>query len=284
MEMADRAHAWFVDEPFGVSAPLDLAPDDFEAGPPAPIDNPSWRLARDSLALISARAVVAGDAYPIRTDSDVVVRRDADRELVYRFLLLRDVWHLVASGAPPQHESFALLQEHVAAEALRGFLHGEAVRFGTPREAPLGATFQESLKWLARQLGTRVNTGGDDYDPAGDGGVDAIGWSQFGDGRPNTLVVLAQAASGRDWRAKGVDLERWEQQLLFFPVPPLRALFFTGTLDTIEDRDLRTLGLGLVFDRLRTCRLARSERLSADIRTRMEQWVDMATDALRGDQ
>ena len=191
---------------------------------------------------------------------------------------------MIASGEPPQKDQFARLLEHVTAAAVARILGGEGIRFGVPREPSLGTTFSEALEWLARHVGGRVQAGAADADQSGDGGVDAIGWRGFADARHNSLVALAQSSGGKDWREKAIDIPSWQTNYFAFSVIPIAVLLFPGTLDAVSDRDLYSLNLGLVLDRVRTAACVSDELLDEQVLRQIREWNTVVEHQLPRDQ
>ena len=86
-----------------------------------------------------------------------------------------------------------------------GFCGGPAFSFGWPRPDKTG--FHQKLLEVFRHFGDGVPH---PAPPPGspqkikDGGIDVIAWSHEPDGKPGTVYLLGQAASGQDWKDKSI--------------------------------------------------------------------------------
>lgn len=90
--------------------------------------------------------------------------------------------------------------EHISRDALRHYLGGESLRFGSPRlksEIPIG--FKDAINFLCKSMKE-----GDGYKQGGlpdrkDDAVDIIGWKHFPDQLAGKLIVFGNCATERDW-------------------------------------------------------------------------------------
>lgn len=92
--------------------------------------------------------------------------------------------------------------------AAGGYIGGVAVSFGWPR--PDGTAFLEALKKTYKDFGDGVPL--EKPRPAApkwikDGGIDIIAWQRSIDGLAGTQYLIAQVASGEDWREKSVKMD-----------------------------------------------------------------------------
>jgi hypothetical protein len=232
---------------------------------------------------VRRRRRIAGDLYPF----DAVgagVRRSAVAHRAYEFLLLCSL-----DDAPfrqDQNWSNAVrLFEQLAAAAL-GSLFGpgtRGLRFGYPPEPGRPERFADALKWLADDLGLAVGAGKASSNEQ-DGGVDAVAWRPFRDGRPGFPVALAQCTLQQAFEAKGSDivLQRWKSWIAFHR-DPLTALIVPFVLgQDAETWDDLHFTVDLVVDRLRMCELL--ERVSLEDwpeATLLGGWLDHELGGLR---
>ena len=193
--------------------------------------------------------------------------------------------------------------ERVATTAGAGALGGDAIAFGWPRDDR--TSFRTALEEVGSKLGWTPlhenplwSTGKEK-----DAGIDVVAWRDFSDCRPGRVLLLGQAASGREWEKKGPEPSvflNWFTE--FRPKHYVPALFtpFPQHHDCGGRKDhnfedvaraeawKREQSLGLVVDRLRlvemaTAHLARSQGEDTPPTVqRLDEWVRRACEAAGG--
>jgi hypothetical protein len=93
--------------------------------------------------------------------------------------------------------------------AAGGYVRGPAISFGWPR--PTGANFLKAIKKIYKEFGD--GTPHKKPRPSAskavkDNGIDVIAWRRQADNLPGTQYLIAQVASGADWRNKSVTTNR----------------------------------------------------------------------------
>jgi hypothetical protein len=90
--------------------------------------------------------------------------------------------------------------EHLSRDAVKHYLGGDALRFGSPRhEIEIPKSFREAIEFICKQLNE-----GKGYKPGGlpdrkDDALDIIAWKHFPDGLPGKLILFGNCASEKDW-------------------------------------------------------------------------------------
>ncbi len=158
-----------------------------------------------------------------------------------------------AGGTYPAR-AFEVICREVAAE----FLHGEAIRFGSPRTAvEIHRSFSRAVDRVSQLLREGEGYKGVPTSSSKDDGVDIIAWRANTDGRPGKLLAFGACAAGDDWIDKlpRLDPKSWcETWLKAVPASPILRLFFIPhRIDTDFSWDRYTRRGGIIFDR---CRLA----------------------------
>lgn len=182
-----------------------IQPDDSQVDSPGADDDESTHdelIADDVLSLAHERARVLGKAYPFSLERNVLryspkLGASSGRSYLFHLLFASVSPEFISPTARHQFEiesKYALLQ----------FFGGESFHFGwTKHNANLG-TIQKRIEtlcsettigWTARRP---VNVSPQNKDV----GVDLLIWRHFSDRRANTLVLVGQCASGRDWPSK----------------------------------------------------------------------------------
>lgn len=160
---------------------------------------------------------------------------------------------------PSQQEICQLRQhfQYFATTAIAGEIGGPAWSFGFPRPDHTGFLKKLSEIWTVLKDG-RVNA--DPAAPASpkDDQVDVFAWREQRDGLPGFLLVAAQVATGKDWKAKSIKSHvddvfpiRW-----FNPTPSTKMVAYHVIPFARPDKEFRddVLVLGNVLHRLRVPR------------------------------
>ncbi len=147
--------------------------------------------------------------------------------------------------------------QYFATTALAGEIGGPAWSFGFPR--PDGTGFLEKLSeiWTVLKDG-RVKADSTAPDSPKDDQVDVFAWREQRDGLPGFLLVAAQVATGKDWKAKSIKSHvddvfprRW-----FDPIPSTQMVPYHVIPFARPDKEFRddVWVLGNVLHRLRVPR------------------------------
>lgn len=216
------------------------------------------------MAEVRRRQRLADGLYPFRASGAGVERKPTDLPL-YEFLLFCSL-----DDAPyrqtKEWSNAVRLFEQLTTAALTRFFGPDtrALRFGYPPEPARPPVFAQSVVWLAAQMGLRVGAG-----KAGsgeqDGGVDAVAWRPFNDGRSGFPIILAQCTLQTGFEMKGSDivLPRWRSWIAFHrdPLTALVVPFSLGQgLDMWEELHFT---VDVVIDRFRLCELLGDVDLSS---------------------
>jgi hypothetical protein len=166
---------------------------------------------------IIRRRRAIGDDYPFRIDDKGHALHLTDPVTtvgsVYLFCLFLS--HSFSSVivpkelAPEVTNAIRDLFQACATVAAGGFVEGPAISFGWPR--PEGEGFLTALHRVYRKFGDgRPHATPRPAAPARvkDNGIDVIAWKRTRDTLPGTLYLVAQVASGADWKYKSVKADR----------------------------------------------------------------------------
>lgn len=206
-------------------------------------------------AELEQRATAAGPAYPFSVEGPVLQARRswlARSSYVFCLCLSYFGWAHVAGEDVYPRRMFEALCRHAAGE----YLHGSAVRFGSPRTPPeMPRSFREAVDALC-QAHVREGDGfrGQSYGWRKDYGLDVVAWRDCRDRLPGKLLLFGACASGADWEDKIYELrpdEFCQQWMVQVPVSPFIKAFFVP--HRIEARRWETTSrlAGIVFDRCR---------------------------------
>lgn len=166
---------------------------------------------------IIRRYKAIGDDYPFRIDDSGralhLVDNVSAAGSIYLFcLFLSHSFNRVIVPkdlAPEVTNEVRDLFQACATVAAGGFVEGPAISFGWPR--PEGEGFLAALHRVYGKFGDgRPHTTPRPAAPARvkDNGIDVIAWKRTIDNLPCTLYLVAQVASGADWKDKSVTTDR----------------------------------------------------------------------------
>lgn len=227
------------------------------------------------------RERVAGEAYPYvveRTGPTLRLRSTGIRENagngVYIFCLIVSQYRerrVTGSISGVSDTDLGGMFQVCACLAAGGYLGGEVVSFGFPREERTG--FEAALKGAYRRFGAgRVR---ERFTPEyqlhhqKDAGIDVIAWLDHPDRLPGKLYILGQCASGLNWREKSVTEEMrsfhdvwFEEKPSTLPIPAMFIPFIAhreflpvsgdAFLESVRRQYwLNEARFGILFDRLR---------------------------------
>ena len=183
------------------------------------------------------RKTTIGNGYPFRIsrNNPIETKENSGSNLSYSFLLLCDLgrrYNLEAiQWDPDSGSSNQRLFEHVVAASLRASLRGTTVRFGWPREPDWPVSPSDRVKHLGALLQLDVEDLGGKVEPTHkDKGLDVVARLSFGDDGEGSIVLLAQCATGKNWKTKKgepsltdwQDLLKWKARLERAIVMPWR--------------------------------------------------------------
>lgn len=231
-------------------------------------DAPEWRsasekieaLAADAVSEISRRQIDAADRYPFRVADQLVLLDQPAVFPVYVFLLLLSKF---GHKAGPKGSNPVVLFEELCRSAAAGYLggkpYGRAVRFGSPRRAPMPANFKKALAALCGDLRDGAEKQGVEIGNAAikDGALDIVAWRDFPDGRRGKVIAFGQCYAGReDLLHKARELDPTVFMGNYFrdhpAVGPVKLYFVSQRVSSGDWDSLAREG-GILFDR---CRIA----------------------------
>jgi len=132
-----------------------------------------------------------------------------------------------------------------------------------------------------------------------DAGIDVIAWRDFRDGRPSKPLMLAQVASGRNWKAKSVKNDSAPFMVTWFTRQPAQhilpamlipfpvhhefesqadASFDEVAADSVWQLERR---FGLILDRFRIVETAAERLVEGKALPRLREWTGKALEAAR---
>lgn len=227
------------------------------------------------------RQTLVDDGYPFAVEQEAIQQRDpTPARNAYLTMLLISTRAYVAEAGTAYRSEHTRLFEYITTEAARRYVSGEALRIGSPREAPVPANFREMVEYLSG----RLNEGptGDVLNPADkDAGADVLAWRPFADGRAGQLILLAQCATGADWKTKAADcqVEEWRRYIQFV-VEPLRVL----AIPHIEPDAGRWIKYsargGVILDRVRITEMLEGDTYP-DLADSLAVWLEAEVERLR---
>ncbi len=248
--------------------------------------------AEDSLSRMSElvwrglqeRRRVLGDAYPFAVSTRELTRADDVKSWQARpaqaALLLADLSKDYSKAKLPKASRFRRLFETIVQSSFRSLFRGASIRFGVPADPdwPKGITkIADRLEELGDRLSLAVNPCEEDIECTDqDLGLDVLARLSFGDENPGTLYILAQCATGVEWRKekKGEpSLELWSR-LLSWDAIRVRAIAVPYRVS--DSKDLRRTAAffdAIVVDRLRLFAGRPDEGLPSWCRDQLVNWV-----------
>ena len=212
-------------------------------------------LVDDAFSELEDRLNACRESYPFSLSHSVVQAQENEAHWAYVFCLFL-AWRGVGCGRAK--DKATRLFEEVAAVAAKGYVAGESLKFGFPRQT-LPVNFIEAVKEVCRAMG---EGGGPRERPDSphvkDAGLDVIAWKPFPDKRQAQIVLFGQCAAGENWEDKISELQPRsfiDTHLREAPaVDPLRGFFMPFRLSQSRWYE-RAKQAGILFDR---CRIAHS--------------------------
>lgn len=229
-------------------------------------------LVASATAEIKRRIHIAGGAYPFELSAGVLKAFTDTSYMPYIFCLLvadREFYS-------PDDQQSAKLFEHLVCEALKVYLGGEAVRFGSRRDTmPQGII--KAVEQLAQLTGNRKLSNGYHVNATDqDLGLDAVAWKDFPDKHWGKVELYVQCATGQNWESKRRDFSTgvWSRILNwpFDPVVGLAIPYVVGEYDWE-----RASSDVLLMDRIRIACVLRGQDLSGGICS----WWDWCQDRIQ---
>jgi hypothetical protein len=236
-----------------------------------------------ALAEIRRRQQIGGPLYPYEAGG-AGVRRHERANHSYDFLLACSLDEAPFRQSKDWNTVVRLFEQLTVVGLGTIFGAGtKALRFGTPPEPSRPSTFAEALQWLASQMGHGVGHGKASSNE-NDGGVDAVAWRPFADGRVGFPVLLAQCTLQTAYENKGSDivLSRWRSWITLGR-DPFTALVIPFSLgQAVEPWEEANFTVDVVVDRFRLCELLAEEDLSAwSERRHLEGWLERELSEMR---
>jgi len=134
-----------------------------------------------------------------------------------------------------------------------------------------------------------------------DAGIDVIAWRDFRDGRPSKPLMLAQAASGRNWKDKSVKNDIAPFMMAWFTRQPAQHILpamlipfpmhheFESKADASFDEVAAEciwrleMHFGLILDRFRIVETAAERLAESKALPRLREWTGKALEAAQAD-
>lgn len=206
-----------------------------------------------SMRELNRRVAATGASYPFTFSGTLLkVKSDWHHFTPYIFCLLlsySDDARKKVSGI--RHE---VLFEHLSCLAATGYINGEGVRFGWPRDT-LPSAFKAALTKICQEVGEWSCPRSIKTLRTKDGGLDLVAWRHFADRQIGKLILFGHCASGSNWEDKIHELQPsvfCSQWLGGDRSPVVKSFFIPHRLDPALFEN-RAISAKLFFDR---CRIA----------------------------
>lgn len=177
---------------------------------------------------IKARSHSYSTSYPFEISNNLIrVKSDlTDAHKLYLYLLMSSsLRHFSKSIQMRLGKSFELL----CAEALKRYVGENAdIRiFGSGGYSDYPGNKYNKLMALADDIHERIVAEETEFSPhdTGDEGLDIVGFIEFHDNNPGSLILFAQCACTEDWEEKQADIsfDKWSQ-LISLSVRPINTI------------------------------------------------------------
>ncbi len=176
-------------------------------------------------------------------------------------------------GVPGNAQVPGKLFERITKEAVKNYLHGEAIVFGWPFERIEGndePAIMQMVKLLALTLSEKFCE-----TPASrfkDRGLDVVGWTPHSDKRSSQVVILLQCAAGHNWVDKlPVPSKAW-CQYIHWASNPITAFAVPCVIGEREWHEASN-DKGILFDRIRIINLVKNGIEDAELREAVDSWT-----------
>lgn len=209
------------------------------------------------LNVMIQRQKILGVNYPFQLTEVSVQRIRKMHESWYASLLALSPKTLMRTKMSPKDiAACAELFEKISTIAVRQLLgfDAKALRFAWPSDCGRPVEFPDAINWLAEKMGLCV--GGYLPPRRKDGGVDIVGWQNFGDRRTGFPILLGQCTVQEDFLSKtlDIDLKNWGQWLKT-QRDPMTALLLPSIIPGRGEDWNEIAQKHIVLDRIRLSRL-----------------------------
>lgn len=203
---------------------------------------------------LQSREQLFKSSWALKFEKDEVLSlRDKRRnQLFYYFLCVLSL----ESGVNQQGRA---LFEYCVADVVKAFGVSKSYRLGFPPNPQFAATFREAVTKYVELCGEKVTAPLLPTDK--DLGLDVVAWFEMQDGRPGSLHLLGQCATGRDWddKLEDLNLEVWFNHVQW-AARPVRFFAIPHAQKCAPERWRRNNNRGgILLDR---CRLVRMHEMA----------------------
>ena len=235
-------------------------------------------LVSDIWQQIDIRHRLVSDSHPIEVQLTRLERKKQwESAYTYTFQLLISSHKLYKNTKIKgvQWKKVAKLFERFATSAIEGYLHGEAVNIGFPREGEVPKGFRNCLDYLCKGTGELRGPIKSYNLPTKDDKVDIVAWLPFPDKRAGQVMIFAQCAAGSDWKSKAgeISLELWKDYINWIAAPIMAIAFPFACIDSDEWGHLSKQNRGFLLDRLRLSSMYRERKeASLGLKKEIKNW------------
>lgn len=208
--------------------------------------------------------------FPVYTLSDRTIDSQLDLENRGEYLMCLT---LSLFGVPKNTQLPGKLFERIAREAVKNYLHGEAVVFGWPFEK-VDDIDEPAIMQMVKQLAATLcekfyETPASKFK---DRGLDVVGWTPHLDKRSSQIVILLQCAAGHNWVGKlPVPFKAW-CQYIHWASNPITG-FAVPCVITERDWHEASNDKGILFDRIRIMNLVKDGIEDNELRAEIDAWT-----------
>jgi len=234
---------------------------------------------------ISRRHSLAQMTHPVVCRQDGLEKAlgdDAFRAYAFQLLLSLASYYPSMRMDAKTRRKVTKLFERVTASALTGYLRMCSVEItGFPREDSVPRPFRQCLDYLARKLHEKRGSTQVFSSNTKDEGVDVVAWQPFNDKRPSQLILLAQCATGRNWRGKTSQImpDVWRNYVNWLAGPAKAFAFpFVGMPD---EWDRLSFQAGILLDRLRISSMLAASGRNSRVRREIKDSITWLSRSLR---
>ncbi len=280
-EVADVVHdAGLLGGATGDLFPGDL---DFRSELDMSEDDPLQSFAEEVWAVLAGRAQRLGDRYALEVDGEVLTVRGGSWRASPCFAALTLLANIARYPtaielAEIDGVRFSRLFEKIVQASARGLFAGTTVRFGAPADPGWPTSIDDRIRHLGSLMRLRVQELEGKTDPLDkDKTLDVASRLSFADDGPGSVIVMAQCASGRNWRDKSSEpnIALWEDVLRWDSVL-VRAVAVPWWLGGEREyaRYFRHFSKAIILDRPRLLTGQPEEYFDPAYRTLLESWCE----------
>lgn len=199
-------------------------------------------------------------------DKRVESKENAGSNIEYIVCLILSLF-----GVPEEFQNGPKLFERLSAEVIKRYLNGEVFIFGWPPLEDTPSSIAERVKSACDCLQENfVESPAARYN---DRGVDLISWIPFLDSRSSQCVILAQCASGTNWKEHApLPMKSWEQYI-HWACNPIEAFFVPCIVPDKLWHDV-SKDNGVLFDRIRIMNLLGAGIEDQQLRDELRDWEE----------